>query len=79
MFSVKAMVCGYNKYQNAFDASVDEILSCEREVSNIHDTFALAIKKNGEGSHQCGLTLFQQLSIQFQTSKLVINLRMDPY
>ena len=78
VFSVKAMICGYNKYQNAFDAPISEILSCEREVGNIHDTFALAIKKNGKGSHQCWLILCQRLSFQFQTSELVVNLRIDP-
>ena len=71
------MVRGYNEYQNAFDAPIGEILSCEREVGNIHDTFVLAIKKDGEGSHCCRLSLFQQLSFQFHTSELVINLCMD--
>ena len=52
------MVCDYNQYQNAFDAPVGEILSCEREVGNIHDTFVLAIKKDGKGSYQCRLTIF---------------------
>ena len=27
-------------------APIGEILSCEREVGNIHDTFALAIEKD---------------------------------
>ena len=45
VFSVEAMVPGYNEYQNVFDAPVGKILSCEREVGNIHDTFVLAIKK----------------------------------
>ena len=77
MCNVEAMICGYNEYQNAFDAPIGEILSCEREVGNIHDTFVLAIKKEGEGLHCCRLSLFQQLSFQFHTSKLVINLHMD--
>ena len=47
VFSVEAMVRGYNEYQNAFDAAVGEILSCERKVGNIHDTFTLPIKKDG--------------------------------
>ena len=51
MFSVEAMVRGYNKYQNAFDAPIGEILNCEREVGNIH-TFPLAIKKDGKGLHR---------------------------
>ena len=29
-------------------APIGEILSCEREVGNIHDTFAVAIKKDGK-------------------------------
>ena len=73
MFSVEAMVRGYNKYQSAFGALIGEILSREREVGNTHDTFVLAIKRNGKGSHRCKLTLFQQLSFQFQISELVIN------
>ena len=66
-------------YQSAFDAPIGEILSCEREVGNIHDTFELAIKEDSEGSHRCRLPLFQQLSFQFQTSELVMNLCTDPY
>ena len=53
LLSVETMVCDYNEYQNAFDAPVGEILSCERKVGNIHDTFVLAIKKDGEGFHRC--------------------------
>ena len=30
VFSVEAMACGYNKYQNAIDAPIGEILSCEK-------------------------------------------------
>ena len=37
-YSVEAMVRGYNEYQNTFDTPIGEILSCEREVGNIHDT-----------------------------------------
>ena len=44
VFSVESMVCGYYEYQNALDTH--ESLSYEREVVNIHDTFA--------GSHQKG-------------------------
>ena len=66
----KHVFSGYHKYQKAWDAP---ILSCERGVGNIHDTFAVAIAKDGEESHCCGLSLFLQLSFQFQTSELVIN------
>ena len=67
MFSVKPMVRGYHEYQNAWDEH--EILTYEREVGNIHDTFAVAIKKDGRGVFHCWLSLFQQLSL---------NLHMDP-
>ena len=43
VFSVEAMLHGYHQYQNAWDAPIGEILSCERKVGNIHDTFAVAI------------------------------------
>ena len=42
---------------------IGEVSSSERDVNNIHDTLALAIKKDGEGSHQCRLTLFKQFSL----------------
>ena len=61
VFSVEAMIRGYNQYQNAFDAPIGEILSCEREVGNIHYTFALTTKKDGKGLHYCRLSLFQQV------------------
>ena len=60
MFSVETMVLGYridytiygyHEYQNAWDTPIGEILSCEKEVGNIHDTFVVAIKIYGEGSH----------------------------
>ena len=43
MFSVEAMVCGYHKCQSVWDAPIGVMLRCEREVGNIHDTFAVAI------------------------------------
>ena len=30
VFSVETMACGYNEYQNAIDAPIGEILSCEK-------------------------------------------------
>ena len=48
VFSVEAMVHGYHEYQNAWDAPIGEILGCKREVDNIHDTFAVAIKKDSK-------------------------------
>ena len=47
VFSVEAMVCGYHNYQKAWNIPIGEVLSCEREVGNIHKTFAVAITKYG--------------------------------
>ena len=47
VFSVEVMVRGY-QYQNVWAAPIGEMLICEREVGNIHDTFVVAIKKDGE-------------------------------
>ena len=39
----------------------------------------VAITKDDKESHHFGLSPFQLVSFQFQTSELVINLCMDPY
>ena len=47
VFSVQAMVRGYH-YKAIWEAAIDgEVLSCEREVGNVHDTFAVSVKKDG--------------------------------
>ena len=47
-FSVQAMIRGYHVYKAIWEATIDgELLLCEREVGNIHDTFAVAVKKDG--------------------------------
>ena len=76
VFSVKRGVhnvtviswCGGNDswlpwYQKAWDAPIEN-LSCEKEVDNIYNTFVVAVTKDGEGSHHCGLSLFQQRSFK---------------
>ena len=47
-FTIEAMVRGYHVYQSIWDAAIDgENLECFREVGNIHDPSAVAIKKDG--------------------------------
>ena len=42
VFSVRAMVRGYHYYKAIWEAAIDwQVLSCEREVGNVHDTFAI--------------------------------------
>ena len=43
VFSVETMVCGY----------IGEMLLCERKVGNVHDTFVVAIKEDGEVVGHC--------------------------
>ena len=46
-FSIQAMVRSYHYYKDIWEATIDEeVLSCEREVGNVHDTFAVAVKKD---------------------------------
>ena len=49
MFSVEAMVRGYHVWA----APIGEMLICEREVGNIHDTFGVASKKDSEVVGHC--------------------------
>jgi len=50
-FSVESKIRGYHEYRSIWDnPSVGESLICEREVSNPHDTHAVAIKKTIEGT-----------------------------
>ena len=53
VFSVEAMVRGYHEYQSVWAAPIGEMLICEREVGNFRDTFAVAIKKDGEVVGHC--------------------------
>ena len=47
-FAIEAMVRGYHVYQSIWDAAIDgENLECFREVGNIHDPSAVAIRKDG--------------------------------
>ena len=42
------MVRGYRVYQSIWDSAIDgENLECFREVGNIHDPSAVAIRKDG--------------------------------
>ena len=46
VFSVSSTVRGYHHYKAIWNAAIDgEVLSCEREVGNVHDTFAVTVKK----------------------------------
>ena len=45
-FVVEAMVRGYHVYQDVWDASIHEELSCVREPDNLRDPFAVAVIKS---------------------------------
>ena len=45
-FSIITVVQGYHAYKEIWNAAMDGTeLSCEREIGNSHDPFAVAIKK----------------------------------
>ena len=45
-FSIEAMVRGYHVYQNIWDAALEEQLSCQREPTNSHDPFTVAVMQS---------------------------------
>lgn len=49
-FAVNAMVRGYHVYSNIWDASMSEVLPCEREIDNRRDPFAVRVSKPGTGT-----------------------------
>ena len=46
-FEVDAMVRGYHQYREIWEAEVGEQLECQRENSNPHDIFPVAVLKSG--------------------------------
>ena len=48
VFSIQVVVRGYHYYKSIWEAAIDgEVLACEREVGNVHDTFTVSVKKDG--------------------------------
>ena len=45
---VPSMVRGFHEYQRIWSAAVGEELSCSREFGNVHDLFAVAVKRSGD-------------------------------
>ena len=63
-FSVQAMIRGYHVYKEIWEVAINgEVLLCEREVRNIHDTFAVAVKKDGGIVGHCPQKIFLSCSI----------------
>ena len=42
------VMCGFHVYKNVWESTTDKMLSCERDVGNSFDTFAVAIKNSFE-------------------------------
>ena len=47
-FSVTTAVRGFHVYKDVWEPTISEVLSCEREIGNSHNTFAVAIKNSSE-------------------------------
>ena len=45
MFQLSSMVRGYHEYRYIWDAAVGETLQCHCEVGNVHDPYAVSVKK----------------------------------
>ena len=51
-FAVNSVSRGYHEYKAVWvSPTVGEVLSCEREAGNNHDTYAVAFKKVIDGSY----------------------------
>ena len=51
-FAVNSVIRGYHEYRTVWESPADgEVLRCEREVGNSHDTYAVAIKKLIDGNY----------------------------
>ena len=44
---IPSMIQGYHEYQRIWSAAVGEELPCSREFGNVHDLFAVAVKRSG--------------------------------
>ena len=44
---IPLMIRGYHEYQRIWSAAVGEELPCSREFGNVHDLFAVAVKRSG--------------------------------
>ena len=40
-------VCGYHIYKDVWDVVIEEELQCKRELDNVSDIYAVAVKKDG--------------------------------
>ena len=47
-FSMTTAVHGFHIYKDVWEPTIGEVLSCERDIGNSHDTFAVAIKNSSE-------------------------------
>ena len=59
---------GYHVYVVVLEASVEQILPCEREGGNIHDSYAAVVVENNEGVAQVIVTPWY--SMKFSRLKL---------
>ena len=47
-FSLTTTVRGFHIYKNVWEPTIGEMLSCERDNGNSHNTFAVAIKNSSK-------------------------------
>jgi len=53
------MIRGHHVHKAIWEATVDgELLSFKRELGNIHDTFSVAVKKDGSYRWALSMTIF---------------------
>ena len=45
-YKMLSCVCGYQIYYSIWDSCVGEMLCCESDRHNLHDQFAISVKKD---------------------------------
>ena len=46
-FTTDSVIRGYHEYRNIWEAAFGEVLQCQRERTNRHDPYAVAVVKDG--------------------------------
>ena len=46
-FKTDSVIRGYNEYRSIWEAAFGEVLQCQRERTNRHDPYAVAVVKDG--------------------------------
>ena len=47
MYTVETVVRGYHMYKKVWDATIGQVLPCQKEHGKVHDPYAITVLKRG--------------------------------